>query len=75
MKIDASCEIWSVSRKSRLASTHEDGKNVSSKKLQIKTNLDNVTDNNFEVLKQVLNEVCFKYYYSFRYSKANFELQ
>ena len=30
-----------VSRKSKLASRHEDGKNVSSKKLQIKNNPDN----------------------------------
>ena len=45
VKIDVSCEIWSVSRKSKLTSRLKDGKNVSSKKLQIKTNLDNATEN------------------------------
>ena len=45
MKIDASCEIWGAYRKSKLASRHEDGRNNSSKKLQIKTNPDNATDN------------------------------
>ena len=39
--------------------------------LQIKTNLDNATNN----IKQVLTEVCFKFYHSFRYPKANFVLQ
>ena len=31
-------------RKSKLAGWHEDGKNISSKKSQIKTNLDNASD-------------------------------
>ena len=38
-------EIWDVSRKSMQAGRHEDGKNVSSKKLQFKTNPDNPKDN------------------------------
>ena len=45
MKIDVRCKKFKMYLgKSKLASRHEDGKNVSCKILQIKTNPDNATD-------------------------------
>ena len=76
------CEIKKISdksRKSKVASMHEDGKNikyVSSKKFPIKTNPDNTTYNilNYKVI--LIKMWCnFKYYCSFRYPKVSFVLQ
>ena len=44
------------------------------KKLQIKSNPDDATDNILMYKAYLLIEVCFKYY-SFHYLKANFVLQ
>ena len=64
--------MWTVRNLSKQASTYKDGKNASSKKLQIKANPNNATGNILKLLKVWYN---IKYYYSFCYPKTNFVLQ
>ena len=64
-----------LSNKSKLAGRYEDGKNISSKKLQIKTNLDKAPY--FLRYKASITWIVMQYqnYDSFRCPKANFVLQ
>ena len=73
--------MWDVrnlrSRKSKLASRHEYGKNMSPQKYYKLKSILMTLQATFWSIRQVLIEVwCnFKYYYFFRYLKTNFVLQ
>ena len=79
MKLDVRCKNPKMHflKANKPAGRHEDSKNVSSKKIQIKTNFDNTKDNILKYKAGIIWKVMqFQiWFYSFHYLKANFLLQ